>query len=191
MEQPVYLYGAGGHAKVIIELLEAQGREVRGLFDDNPNLTRLLGYPVAGWKTAMRMGLPMIVSIGDNAIRKKTVSLVKGPFAKTCHPNSYISQRASWGEGSVVMSGVSINSGAVIGSHCIVNTHASVDHDCSIGDFVHIAPHATLCGHVKVGDGVMVGAGAVIGAGAVVRKHIPEGVTVVGNPARIFKIPRR
>ena len=196
--EPVYLYGAGGHAKVIIELLEANGRPIAGLFDDKPLTTDLFGYRVSRWDEETRGRLPLIVSIGDNAIRAKVAVLLGGPFARTAHPNSYISPRAALGEGTVVMSGVSIHSGAVIGAHCIINTHASVDHDCAVADFVHIAPHAVLCGHVTVGEGALVGAGAVvipgvrigrwavIGAGAVVRKDIPDGAVVAGNPGRIF-----
>jgi sugar O-acyltransferase (sialic acid O-acetyltransferase NeuD family) len=198
MGHPVFLYGAGGHARVIIELLEAEGRVVLGLFDDDPGVTDLFGYPVSRWNRETRGDAPLIVGIGNNAVRRKMVSDLGGPFTKTRHPNSYISPRASWEEGTVVVSGVSINSAARIGAHCIINTHASVDHDCTVGDFAHIAPHAVLCGQVTIGEGALVGAGAVIlpgirigreaviGAGAVVRRDIPDGAMAAGNPGRIY-----
>lgn len=37
----MYLYGASGHAKVIIDIIRAQGGIVEGLVDDNPNLKEL------------------------------------------------------------------------------------------------------------------------------------------------------
>ena len=64
------------------------------------------------------------------------------------------------------------------------------------GDFVSLHPAAVLSGNVTVGERTMVGAGAVVlpgvtigsdvqvGAGAVVTKDVPDGVTVVGSPAR-------
>jgi acetyltransferase EpsM len=198
MQKLVYLYGAGGHAKVIIELLEAEGRVIGGLFDDRLQSPVFLGYPVSLWREGALPDAGMIVSIGHNATRRKIALKIGGPFAKTRHQNSFVSPRADWGEGTVVMSGVSIHSGARIGVHSIVNTHASVDHDCSVGDFAHIAPHAVLCGHVTVGEGTLIGAGAVItpgvkignwaviGAGSVVRRDVPDCATVAGNPARIF-----
>jgi acetyltransferase EpsM len=198
MEAPVILYGAGGHAKVILELLEAAGREVRGFVADGSEVQRLLGYPVQSWNERDGQGLEWIIAIGDNAIRRKKAALVGTPFTRVAHGNSYISSRAAWGEGTVVMSGGTINSGAFVGAHCIINTHASVDHDCRLENFVHIAPHATLCGHVEVGEGTLIGAGAVvipgikigrwsvIGAGSVIRNDVPDGVLVAGNPGRIF-----
>lgn len=198
MQQPVILYGAGGHAKVVLELLEEAARTIRGYVVDGPTERALLGYPVSAWGETDHGAVDWIIAIGDNTVRRGKATLVAGPFARVAHRNSYISPRAVWGEGTVVMSGASIHSGASIGAHGIVNTHASVDHDCRLGDFVHVAPHAALCGHVEVGEGTLIGAGAVIipgirigrwvviGAGSVIRNDVPDGVTVVGNPGRVY-----
>lgn len=96
--------------------------------------------------------------------------------------------------------GAIVNACAKVGRHCIINTGSTVGHDVVLGDFVHVAPHATVTGAVTVGEGTWIGAGAVvrqgihigkwcmIGAGAVVVKDVPDGVTVVGNPARVIKL---
>ena len=44
----MYLYGASGHAKVIVEILEENGIKVHGLFDDNSDIKSLLNYSVLG-----------------------------------------------------------------------------------------------------------------------------------------------
>ena len=42
----IYLYGASGHAKVIVEILELSDKKISGLIDINPEIRTLLGYPV-------------------------------------------------------------------------------------------------------------------------------------------------
>lgn len=198
----VYLYGASGHAKVIIDSLVASGINVKGLFDDNPKVKQLLEYKVLGAFDRDMLGVDeLIVSIGYNDIRKKIVEEL--PFdilyGNAIHPSATISKYTSIGHGTVIMQGAVIQSSAKIGNHCIINTSASIDHDCLIEDFVHISPNSTLCGAVSVGEGSQIGAGAVVipnitigrwslvAAGAVVMKDVPDNVLILGNPARVVK----
>jgi sugar O-acyltransferase (sialic acid O-acetyltransferase NeuD family) len=198
----MYLFGASGHAKVIIDSLKASGKEVSGLFDDNPEVKELLEYPVFGSFDENRLvDNELIVSVGLNHIRKKIVEKLPENirYGKAIHPSAIISEYASLGVGTVVMQGAVIQSSVSIGKHCIINTTASVDHDCIIDDYVHISPNATLCGAVSVGEGSQVGAGAVVipgikigkwslvAAGAVVMRDVPDNVLVLGNPARVVK----
>lgn len=195
----MYLYGASGHAKVIIEILELINIQVTGLFDDNPEITGLLDYKVRRFNPDLLKQESLIISIGDNATRKKVAELFDDSiFIQAIHPSAVISKRASIGNGTVVMANATINSEAKIGSHVIINTCASIDHDCIIGDYAHISPNATLAGNVTIGEGAWIGAGAVIipgvkvgkwsvvGAGAVVLKNVQDEATVVGNPTRIL-----
>lgn len=186
------LYGASGHGKVIIEILEANGVKVDYVVDDNPGITELLGYEV---RRNTGKYDEAIISIGSAQVRKMLVeSLDVKTYPIAIHPSAIVSPRAKLGEGTVVMHGAIVQTCVEAGKHCIINTGASVDHDCKLGDYVHIAPQATLSGAVEVGDGSWIGAGAVvkqcikigsncmIGAGAVVVKDVPDGVTVVGIP---------
>jgi sugar O-acyltransferase (sialic acid O-acetyltransferase NeuD family) len=198
----MYLFGASGHAKVIIDSLKASRKQISGLFDDNPDVKELLEYRVYGSFDQDRLGEEeLIISVGLNHIRKKIVEKLPENtlYGNAIHPSAIISEYASIGEGTVVMQGVIIQSSVTIGKHCIINTTASVDHDCIIEDYVHISPNATLCGSVSVGEGSQVGAGAVVipgikigkwslvAAGAVVMKDVPDNVLVLGNPARVVK----
>ena len=199
----MYLYGASGHARVIIEILEKNGVKIHGLFDDNFGIKNLLDYPVLGSPdTNTTVEEEVIVSIGTNTIRRHVVENNRFNYGKAIHPNAEISTRSTIGEGSVVIGKAIINTGVKIGKHCIINTSASVDHDCVIEDFVHISPNATLCGEVTVREGTHVGAGAIIipgvtvgkwvtvGAGSVIIRDVPDFATVVGNPGRVIKVAR-
>lgn len=192
----INLFGASGHARVIMDIIEAQGDNVGALYDDAPHSAEIHGRPIYRADELMVKG-PMIISIGSNKVRKVISQRYQIPFASAVHPGAIISKKAKIGLGTVVMQGAIVQTDAIIGEHCIINTGASVDHECHIGDFVHISPHATLCGNVHVGEGSWIGAGTVIipgikigkwctiGAGSVVVRDIPDGATAYGNPARI------
>ena len=193
----MYLYGASGHAKVIMDILKASGIAIEGLIDDNPEVTSLSGVTVSH---TFKHESPLIISIGNNVIRKKIAERIRTTFGTAIHPTSVISPNSKIGEGTVVMQGSIIQADATIGRHCIINTGASIDHECQIGDYVHISPHTTLCGNVEIGEGTWVGAGTTIiqgvkigrwctiGAGSVVSKNIPDGYLAVGNRCKLIKL---
>lgn len=194
----VYLYGASGHAKVIIDIARAHDIDVPALIDDNPETNTLWGIPVLHSAEGLN---PILISIGSNRVRKMIAGRLEGHTfaAPLIHPSAIVSPTAQIGEGTVVMAGAIINPDAVIGKHCIINTGASVDHECVIADFCHISPHATLCGQVHVGEGAWIGAGATVipckiigswttvGAGATVIQNIPDNAIVAGVPAKPLK----
>ena len=193
----INLYGAGGHAKVIIDILKSNNITVSEIFDDNPEIEFLMGIPVS--HTGVRS--PLIVSIGNNRARKAIVEKFnKDVFTSFVSDKSaIISEYASIEKGTVVMQGAIIQTSVKIGKHCIINTGVSVDHDCLIQDYAHIAPGCSLCGNVIIGEGSLIGAGtvvipnvrigkwSVIGAGSVVTKDIPDNVVAYGSPCKIVK----
>jgi sugar O-acyltransferase (sialic acid O-acetyltransferase NeuD family) len=195
----IYLYGAGGHAKVIMDILQSCGKTVAGIFDDDPEKTI---WHFSNLKFPGPFNFfsdELILSIGNNLIRKKLSMQVNADYCTAIHPYAIISNYSSIAKGSVVMGGVLINADTQIGKHCIINSSASIDHDCILEDFVHISPNVTLCGEVTIGECSHIGAGAVIipckkiganvtiGAGAVVIADIPDNTVAIGNPARIIK----
>lgn len=202
MNNGVYVYGAGGHSLVVMDVLRDMNVPVLGVFADKGR--RHLrhgevqpGIRISGVGAFSKLDAPVVMCIGRNAERAEVVEALNASFFTAIHSSAIIAPTVTIGEGTVVLHGAVIQSNARIGRHVLINTAASVDHDNLIGDFAHISPHATLCGHVEVGEGTHIGAGAVlipsvkvgawttIGAGAVVLSDVPDGVTAVGNPARI------
>lgn len=194
----IYIYGAGGHSKVLIEIAEACDRIVGGIVEDPISKEQLLGYPVKS--DFISIDKYWVIGIGNNISRKYVAGTIKGKLFDTLiHPHSFISKRSEIGVGSVVMAGVSINSSTNIGMHCIINTNVSVDHDCIIHNFVHLSPNVALAGNVTVGEGTHIGVGAsviqnikigkwcTIGAGAVIIRDVLDGETVVGNPGKTIR----
>ncbi len=205
MTKYIYLYGAGGHSKVITDILNSLGIEVIGMFDDNPPEAKFKGMEIRNGIRLLGEGFPkldapLIISVGNNARRAELATLIEATYGTAIHGSAIVSAKARIGVGTVILQGAIVQAGAEIGNHVLVNTAASIDHDNIIGDYVHVSPHATLCGHVTVGEGTHIGAGATvipsirigkwctIGAGAVVIRDIPDYATAVGNPAKVIKI---
>lgn len=170
----INLFGASGHAKVIMDIIEAQGDSVGCLYDDAPHCREIHGSSVYKADETVIEG-PLIISIGSNTARKQLSSRYAVEYAKAVHLSSTVSRHAIIGDGTVVMQGAIVQADAIIGRHCIVNTAASVDHECVIDDYVHISPRATLCGSVKVGEGSWIGAGATIIPGIKIGKWCTVG----------------
>jgi sugar O-acyltransferase (sialic acid O-acetyltransferase NeuD family) len=197
----VFLIGASGHSKVILEILELQNKVIGGISDKNQEIKELLGYSVnVTFPEKFNYEFDeVIVCVGDNIIRKRIVLENNFIYGFAIHPNTNISKSAKILNGSVIMGGVSINVSTQIGFHCILNTNASIDHDCFLEDFVHISPNAALAGNVFIGEGTHVGIGAsiiqgvkigkwvTIGAGTVILNDVPDYAVIVGNPGKIIR----
>jgi sugar O-acyltransferase (sialic acid O-acetyltransferase NeuD family) len=210
---PVIGIGAGGHAKVILEILRDDPRyQLAGLLDRNRELwgKKVAGIPVLGGDELLKQifaggthhAFIGVGTTGNGMLRQRlyeTASRVGFEFVPAIHPKAIISPGATIGIGAAIMAGAIINVDVCLGDNVIINTGAVVEHDCSIGNHTHIATRAALAGGVKVGSGSLVGAGAsvrqcvqignnaIVGAGAVVVKNVPDNVIVVGVPARFLK----
>ena len=197
----MYLFGASGHCKVIIDIIASvQDLTINGIVDDYPNQEELCGIPVFNTKSVGTFSdKQFIVSIGNNRTRKKIVNYLCAIYPIAVHSQAIVSKRATVGEGTVIMAGAIVNSDAFIGQHCIINTSAVIEHDCKIANFVHVSPNASVAGNVTIGEGTHIGIGAsviqgikigkwsTIGAGAVLIHNVPDYAVVVGNPGKIIK----
>ncbi len=196
------IYGAGGHAQVVADAIQANGWHVQGFCADgvtgHPSVSNVLaGLDELG--AAAFAHCEIIVAIGSNPAREQVARRL-GPvaFATVVHPTCVVSTSVDIGVGTFVAHGAIVGASTVLGRHTIVNTGAAVSHDCVVEDYAHIAPRATVGEHARIGQGALVGAaaiirpgvcvgrGATVGAGTVVRNDVPDGVTVVGNPARFI-----
>lgn len=208
----IVILGTSGHAKVIIDIVEQEGRyRIAGLVDrfcrDGESI---LDYPVIGTDDDLPLLLKRynisgaIVAIGDNFLRSAVAARVADAcqglrFVSTIHPRASIARGTAIGDGTVVMAGVSVNPSCIIGRHCILNTNASLDHDSCMSDFSSIAPGATTGGGCRIGEfsavgigavmihNITIGAHAIIGAGATVLKDIDPFSVAYGTPAKIIR----
>jgi UDP-perosamine 4-acetyltransferase len=206
--------GGGGHAKVILEILQLCGDfELVGLLDSNPEMKgcEIFGVSVLGNDTL----LPKLVAdgithffvgvgtIGNSTPRRRLYEMATGlglQPVNAIHPRAVVSPSVKLGPGVTIMAGAVINASANVGANVIINTGVIIEHDCVLGDHVHVATGARLAGGVSVGEGSHIGIGAsvrqsirigrnvIVGAGAVVVKDIPDNVVAAGVPARVIRV---
>jgi sugar O-acyltransferase (sialic acid O-acetyltransferase NeuD family) len=204
------IVGAGGHGKVVLDILRAAGQhEPVGFVDSFANRagTTYCGLPIFGPanvlpKLRQQNIRGAIVAIGDCRARQRYATLLceQGfELVNAIHPTASISPTAVLGKNIVIAALVAVCAEAKIGDSVILNTSCVVDHECEVGEAVHICPGAHLAGRVRVGAGAWVGLGsnviqcmsigehAMVGAGAVVIHDVPANATVVGVPARVVK----
>ena len=207
------LLGGGGHARAIIDALQAAG-ETRSLgvldADTERAGTMLLGVPILGDdallpELAQAGTTHFVVTVGSTGVAQLRAHL----FEKACglglepltvrHPTAVISRHASIGPGAQLLALAVVNAGANVGANVIINSGAVVEHDCRLADHVHVATGAHLASGVDVGTASHIGAGAVVrqsisigaravvGVGAVVVRDVAADTVVVGNPARTLR----
>lgn len=198
--EKVIIIGAGGHAKVVADIIFRCGGTVQGFLDDGIAAGNIiLGKPVFG-KIAdiekYKNDYSFIVGIGDNKTRERIANGNELRWYTAVHPSAVVAGSVQIGEGSVIMPNAVINVSSKIGKHAIINTGAIVEHDNLIGDYAHISPNAVLGGNVSVGKRTHIGIGAavknniaicpdcIIGVGSVVVKNIEESGTYMGVPAK-------
>jgi UDP-perosamine 4-acetyltransferase len=199
------LVGAGGHAKVVLEVFRAMGGfDIVGFVDPEPSTPAVLGVPVLGGdavlETLRAQGVELaFVALGDNRTRQKVGVHLRAlgfEIPTAIHPSSLISPSARISEGVVVMANATVGTDTVIEEFAILNTGAVIDHDNRLCAASHVAPGCALAGNVTVGErafvgvgsavrpGIKIGADAVVGAGSAVVSDVPASTCVAGAPAR-------
>ena len=206
----VIILGAGGHGRVVLDiLLQAGKHKPIGFLDNNEALSgrRIDGLPVLGGMERLQdiheRGITgAIVAIGNNGVRRAFGDVIEREglqLINAVHPSAQLARSVSLGKGVVVAAGALVCTHCQIGDYAILNTGCIVDHESMIGTSAHVCPGVRLAGHVTVESGAFVGIGAtvvqnvrigfeaIVGAGAVVTQDVDSMTTVVGVPARVVK----
>ncbi len=195
----ISIYGGGGHCYALLALiLSSNEYNPILILDKNPSEKEVLGVPVEKRNDDTHVTTVAAIAIGNNAIRKKIAESLAVPCPTFVHKTAVVYPSATIGTGVQVLPNAVVDAAVTIGDFTIINTNATVSHNTVVEKYCHIAINAAISGGCIIGEGTLVGAGSVIlpeitigkwatiGAGAVVTKNVPDGATVVGNPARII-----
>ena len=210
--RPLVIYGAGGFAREVLELIRDINREQESwsvlgfLSDDRDSWGSIINdLPILGgepWLDSQADGVSVVFGIGSPAAKLQITQRLRSrklQWPSLIHPNVVISQRVAVGTGVVITAGNILTTEITLGDFSMVNLACTIGHDCMIGRYTTISPGVNVSGYVHLGDGCDVGTGSafvqgvavgewsIIGAGAVVAKTVPANCTAVGVPARVIK----
>ena len=199
------ILGAGGHARVIIDVAEETDYRLKGIIDINykNRQEEILGYPVLGDIDILNNFDPtktgIAVAFGDCTQRTHYFfEMQKSGYLlpSLIHPTAIISKHAAIGVGVFINAGTIMNSKATVGDNTIINTGAIIEHEVTVGAHSHICPGVKIGGRVSIGDNTFIGIGTsiknyvkvgdnvVIGAGSVVINNVESNSTIAGIPGK-------
>jgi sugar O-acyltransferase (sialic acid O-acetyltransferase NeuD family) len=204
----VIIISAGGFGRTILNTSKgdiANGKEWRivGFLDSRLDLADKAPLPILGDPLTYqpKPGQLFLCALGDPHQRRRFVAplLEQGAHFMNLRTGLYETTGTVMGQGCLFEPEVRMGVDTHIGDFVIVQSTTVIGYECRIGSYTTIGSFVFIGGRVEIGSdvmihphatilpGVKVGDGAVIGAGSVVIRDVPPGVTMIGNPAKVFK----
>ena len=212
MKEEIYALGVGHNTAVFIDLAEACGYTVIGLYHFNNDRTgekehefEILGSFDDLFARCDLTGKKFLLTMGDSKIRTELTDKIialGGEVPSMIHPDSVVSRFADISSVGVYISPFTyVQANSSVGKNTVLLSHVNISHNTRIGDSCFIAGGAMIGAYTQIDDFVFVGQGTVsisskckyigdhayIGAGSLLTKDIPSNVVVAGSPARVLR----
>lgn len=210
MEKEIFILGVGHNTIVTIDLAEACGYKIAGLYHYQQGKTGedYFGHKIIGCNDELfsqdLSDKHFAISVGDNDIRAGLFEKIVekgGKVVTLIHPTAVVSKYANIGHGVCVHALSVVSPDVVIGDDSIISHNDLVTHGVRMGKHCFMASNIVLGAYTEMHDYSFIGSGAtvlsakakslgyhsLIGAGAVVTKPVADNAIVAGNPARIIK----
>lgn len=207
MSTGIYILGVGHNTLLMIDMLEACGKKIRGLYhyEEGKTGSSIYGYPVLGTFDDLFSSditnQQFALSMGDNKIRARLfdkITALDGIPVNIIHPSASVSSRAKLGQGVIIGANSTIHPDVCIGNNTMIGENVVITHSTKIGASCLIASGNIIGSYIEFGDFIFSGLGAiyisdkvpqvgseaVIGAGSVITKAVQPGQTIAGNPGR-------
>lgn len=213
MGKEIYALGVGHNTPVFIDLAEACGYTIKGLYHYNNERNGQIdhNFEIIGsfdelFAQGDLKGKNFLLTMGDNKIRttlSEKILALGGKVPTLIHPTAIISRFAKIsGIGVYINPFAYVQADSEIGSNTIILSGVNISHTNHIGKSCFIAGGATIGAYTTVGDFVFVGQGALsisgkvktigqyayIGARSLITHDVLPHSIIAGSPAKILKI---
>ncbi len=205
MKKEIILLGSGGHAKSVVDAIEASGLyKIAGFV--SPAEETAFGYHgyrnIGGdeklqelFDSGIHDAFVGVGYVGQDKVRNRLYGQLKEigyNLPVIIDPTAVLARDVCAGEGTFIGKMAVVNANASIGKMTIINTASIIEHDCVIENFCHISVGSILCGGVSIGEGSFVGAGTtviqgvkigegcMIGAGSLVLREVSSQKKIFG-----------
>jgi sugar O-acyltransferase (sialic acid O-acetyltransferase NeuD family) len=210
----IAIYGAGGFGREVACLIHIINKKTPqwnliGFFDDDTKLKNTkneYGKVIGGIEELNNYNQPLAVAIaiGSPKTVAKIVSNIHNKnieFPNIISPDIvYLDENnISIGYGNIICTGCLLSCHVKIGNFNILNGFIPIGHDSVIGDYNSFMPNTKISGEVKIGNRNFFGVGSivlqqitigndtVVGANSLIFRNTKDGMTYIGNPAKIMK----
>jgi sugar O-acyltransferase (sialic acid O-acetyltransferase NeuD family) len=215
MTQPIAIFGAGGFAREVLQVIldinastpnhkpwEPVGFIVNAEYFNTESIHDLPILESTQWLQA-NPSVSIVIAIGSSALRQRIErelsETAHRDFPTLIHPRAWIGRNVRIDSGSIICAGSMITTDISIGRQVHINIGSTIGHDTNLQDYSTLNPGSNISGNVNIGCGTEIGTGSIviprttigswsiIGAGSVITKDIPDNTTAVGAPARVIK----
>lgn len=208
----LYIYCAGGFGKEVMDVARRKNTvtqewsDIR-FVDDAISAKESYGAVVMQFDQIVATGelnsSRFLIANGEPAVKRKIFKKLTdagAEMATLVDVSCLVADSAIIESGVVVTPLCSVSSNAKLMANACVNTMTIIGHDVQIGKNSVISSMVNMGGACVVGDdsyigmgalikeGVRIGTGSIVGMGSVVYNDVPDGVIVVGNPARVSRL---
>lgn len=202
--EDIVLVGFGGHAKSIIDSIEAAGQYRIAGFTEVDCCNSYRGYNYLGddsklqylFDSGIKNACISIGYLGTGYLRDELYNILKDigySLPSIIDPTAVIAKDAIIAEGAFIGKRAVVNSAAVVGEMSIINTGAIIEHESIVGPFTHVSVNSVLCGQVVVHDHCFIGAGTTVIQGLTIGKKSIVGagsliLDDVGESQKVYNI---
>lgn len=212
MSKPVVLVGHRAGMDSIVDIADAMGIEIAGIFDKYfyGNTDSLEDIPFIGNEeeitkddikkynfvlTSNYVGHAKLTNFehnGDN-LRQRRIKIFKDqnlPTTNLIHPSSYVGVNTYVGSSVIIARDCYVRANSHIGDFCFLDSGAAVAHDVHLGENVIMTPYSFIAGFINIGNNVMIGAGSrIVNSYADRALNIGDNVKVMAGSTVLKDVP--